>query len=669
MASPLGLGFNETSMKKTKAELRYNSAKGKWVKNDNKLYENSMFGNGNIIAYFPTGSDPNKVSNMEREIASIDDSPHSGEMGFRSNTNSIYDVRTQAIIDWSQTQSDAIKLYAKDFAYLRYLGVYPNNRLIVCRKFKNGVDNDLSVIKEPPVATILSWAPPGQDILSISFGEKWVDVDETFTDIFNDVGKYLRLDKININLGEALEGGIGGVPLPGFTEIWQRKLLKKLGLIDDEGADIIPSGSPNLVKEAKRRKLVKEGEYSSGIDYTFSIEVTTEYEQKFIGGLDPTKAFYDIIANIAAFGTDNAVFFLNGAGNAAKKFSDTISLLRDNPKQAISNIIANIVSELNSLLNDIKKTFETKFFKSSGNNNDSGFVNAENNESEQKNIANDLIKKAIDGILLAIEGVVKKYEVRILGVVNMLTGNPSGTWHVTIGNPKRPIFSSGDMYCTRVTIDLGETLAFNDLPSTIKVKFTLQNSRPLGKQEIMSRFMQGVGRTYISGPSSWSEIGTGTDFTPPSPQEISQPSTDSITPVGGIENNGSQSDGTENFQPIESIESFTTGEGQESTNEKEVDPDDVRNIGNVTDSSILEDSDDPLDTNTNVKTGPNPIEDPNTKIYKVPGDPYQYKVVNGVWYTKGSRKDGTGNIPEWTSLENNQKAIDILNKRHPEAIA
>jgi hypothetical protein len=570
MASPLGLGFNETSMRKSKAELRYNSASGKWVKNDNQLYENSMFGNGNIITYFPTGSDPSKVSNMEREIASSNKSPHSGEMGFRSNTNSIYDVRTQSIIDWSQTQSNAIKLYAKDFAYLRYLGVYPNNRLIVCRKFKNGVDNDLSVINESPIATILSWVPPGQNILSISFGENWVDVDETFTDIFNSVGEDFRLDKIGINLGEALEGGIGAVTLAGFTEMWQRKLLKKLGLIDDVGADIIPSGNPNLVKEAKRRKVVKDGDYSSGINYSFSLEVTTEYEQKFIGGLDPTKAFYDIIANIATFGTDNAVFFLNGAGNAAKKFSDTIALLRNDPKQAISNIIKNIVAELNSIVDNIKKTFN-------------------NNSSESESggsTDNDLTQKIIDGILLdAVEGVVKKYEIRILGVVNMLTGNSSGTWHVTIGNPKRPIFSSGDMYCTKVTVDLGETLAFNDLPSRITVKFTLENARPLGKQEIMSRFMQGVGRTYISGPSSWSEGGSAANFTPPSPQEVSPPATDSTTPVGGFGTNGSQADGTENIGTIESNESFATGEGQESTNEKEADPDDVRNVGNVTGSN------------------------------------------------------------------------------------
>ncbi len=51
------------------------------------------------------------------------------------------------------------------------------------------------------------------------------------------------------------------------------------------------------------------------------------------------------------------------------------------------------------------------------------------------------------------------------------------------------------------------------------------------------------------------------------------------------------------------------------------------------------------------------------KIYKQKGDPYEYKVVDGVWYTKG------GKIKDWKSLKGNQKAIGILNKRHPEAMS
>jgi len=49
------------------------------------------------------------------------------------------------------------------------------------------------------------------------------------------------------------------------------------------------------------------------------------------------------------------------------------------------------------------------------------------------------------------------------------------------------------------------------------------------------------------------------------------------------------------------------------------------------------------------------------KIYKTQGDPYEYKVVNNTWMTKGN------NINDWKSLSDNQAATDILDSRHPEA--
>jgi hypothetical protein len=54
------------------------------------------------------------------------------------------------------------------------------------------------------------------------------------------------------------------------------------------------------------------------------------------------------------------------------------------------------------------------------------------------------------------------------------------------------------------------------------------------------------------------------------------------------------------------------------------------------------------------------------KVYTTPGDPYQYKVVDCVWFTKSLEQRGKI-ISDWTSLSNNQKAIDILDGRFPDA--
>jgi hypothetical protein len=68
-------------------------------------------------------------------------------------------------------------------------------------------------------------------------------------------------------------------------------------------------------------------------------------------------------------------------------------------------------------------------------------------------------------------------------------------------------------------------------------------------------------------------------------------------------------------------------------------------------------------------TPPNPDDTDNGgdgNVYTTPGDPYQYKVVDCVWFTKSLEQRGKI-ISDWTSLANNQKAIGILDGRFPDA--
>ncbi len=67
------------------------------------------------------------------------------------------------------------------------------------------------------------------------------------------------------------------------------------------------------------------------------------------------------------------------------------------------------------------------------------------------------------------------------------------------------------------------------------------------------------------------------------------------------------------------------------------------------------------------KPGPKPEKNKLEKgAVTLPGDPYQYKYENGVWFTKGLLPAGIAKIPNWKSLADNKKATEILNGRHPE---
>ena len=139
-------------------------------------------------------------------------------------------------------------------------------------------------------------------------------------------------------------------------------------------------------------------------------------------------------------------------------------------------------------ISDVIRKIKDIFTKSSSNNTPSSTEEIKNeNESVIEKLTGGL--KSITNDI--INTIVRKYRERIIGITNALTGLPSTPWHITVGNPLRPIFCSGDMYTTNVQLKLGSDLSFNDLPTKISASFTLENARPLGLQEIMAKFNSG----------------------------------------------------------------------------------------------------------------------------------------------------------------------------------
>lgn len=425
------------------------------------------------------------------------------------HNNDVYDTSILNIVE--KTANSAAALRPSDFAYLKNLGVYPNNRLIICRRFSGPQIDNIFGIKSSPRVVLITWRPPGEDFLDITFGEQWEAAAADFTDVINGIGQdILKMSPL---------GGAGGelfnaIPLPGWSETLTRIVLAKIGVYEQTaGGDRLPAGNPNLIKEAKRRKTVAQGEPGSGLDCKVSIKVTVEYEQKFISGIDPTIVYMDILQNALRFGTSPSDNYGLSGG-----FGATIIAAVKNPKL----IISKVVSILEEAIKTVKDTV-INFFKEfvdeatkakaeadaalAGNEEDpeeAGEPDKAELEKESKE-KEKALKDATEGqnaftkffetIGTALSKTVNKYEEAVKGIVYALTGMPSTPWHVTIGNPLRPIFCSGDMYTTSVQLTMGSTLAFNDLPANIKIDFTLENARPWGLQEIMAKFNTGNIRT------------------------------------------------------------------------------------------------------------------------------------------------------------------------------
>lgn len=79
---------------------------------------------------------------------------------------------------------------------------------------------------------------------------------------------------------------------------------------------------------------------------------------------------------------------------------------------------------------------------------------------------------------------------------SLLSGAPVGLWHITIGNPFRPILVMGNMIMTNSTLTFGDELGIDGFPTKVKLECTLKHAKPRGRAEIEMMFNAGHARTY-----------------------------------------------------------------------------------------------------------------------------------------------------------------------------
>ena len=420
------------------------------------------------------------------------------------HNDTTYDVSVLNIIE--KLSGTKAELRPADFAYLKNIGVYPNNRLMIARRFATPSDDNIMVSKKEneisSLATLISWVPENQDFLDITFGEEWMEAEADFKGVLTQIGDDVGLG----NLGGIAGAAGNALPLPGFTEIFQRQFLSSVKLIEESKANMIPAGNPNLIKQAKRRKTVGYSEASSGLKCTVNIKMVCEYELKYISGIDPTLVWMDLLSMITRFGTSESSGYGLAKGAAAtltrwinnpqvmvnelaSKLSSALSGIVTAVKEAVTKAYNAAVEVANTLTDDPPATEEPVGAKT-GQMNAANTLLAEGTKYAET-IANKLKEFGMD----ALSGLLQKYRVIVIGIINALALLPSTPWHITIGNPMRPTFCSGDMLVNDVNLKLGPNLLFNDLPSSMTVEFNLVNARPWGMQEIMAKFNSGYLRT------------------------------------------------------------------------------------------------------------------------------------------------------------------------------
>jgi len=393
-----------------------------------------------------------------------------------------------------------ISYKAQDFLYAKYYKKIPINHLITLRRFPTPVvDNifETSITPAPkekgeafgdPVdstqtagvtaVTYLSETAGNKldDILKFTYGLTWKEVESEMESISSGDGGYTqqpfysKIGGAGRAIADALKGDSAGAKF--------RKSINSTGdKLGTTYANFV-IGPVNVVNKTTVR--------DRGINFANDITLNFEYELKSLSYVNPKIAMIDIMSNMLTMTTNNAQFFGGGhryygsGGYVASQFGD-ISKLRNGD---FAGYIGSVVSDVET---GMKQVF-------GGGASGGGDFSLENILEGFKTVGKTMLGNMLGGFLGENVGAVGGTQ----ATKAFISAEPTGDWHITVGNPFNPIVMMGNMYCDSTTMTLGSGLGYDDFPMEVKFEVGLKHGKPRDKGDIENMFNAGKGRIYAS---------------------------------------------------------------------------------------------------------------------------------------------------------------------------
>jgi hypothetical protein len=354
---------------------------------------------------------------------------------------------------------------AEDFLYAEKYGVIPNNRMITLRRFPYPVFDDIfGNIQQlqllPDVTRMIGFADQEtnklSELLSFSLGLKWRDLKSDFEQ--------------SSMLGDNQEG-ING---------WMRNVMKYVDpTFAQNQLDIKRLHGFNPLHDSNKTygpvdSITEMQIRDRGLNFKQEIDIKFEYRMKSINGINQKAAFLDLLSNIFLMTTNDAKFW-----GGARYWVGA------RPTKYLQNLQFLTPTDHNDFVNGATKEFKT-------------FIGKVTGPGGAKNALKVLQQVAENAMNMQLGKLLDKLGRPGIPIMNsLLTGTPTGEWHLTIGNPMNPIMCIGDMIMDTATVTLGDELGYDDFPTTIIVDVKLSHNKPKGRAEIESMFNAGKGRIYF----------------------------------------------------------------------------------------------------------------------------------------------------------------------------
>ena len=422
------------------------------------------------------------------------DSPDNATMGGSDSKN----VSIAKLIDYFNTNYPRISYTAQDFLYCKYYKQIPVNHLVTLRRFPTPVNDNIFDLKmdiagkDPDTpraaenvdatqtAGVTAITYLGEkagnkldDILTMSYGLNYKEVKSEMEDISSGDGGYTSQPFYS------KMGGVGKATADAFKGISSRQKFAKQNMSTGDQLGTTYAnfviGPVNVIDSTQIR--------DRGMKFSNDLKLNFEYELKSLSYVNPKIAMIDIISNMLTMTYNNGQFFGGGqryygsAGAVASQFGDINKLKQGD----FSGYIGSVVT-------DVETGFKSVFGDANGN------VNAESGIEGLLKVGKTMLGNMLGGFLSDNVGAVSGTQASKA----LISAEPTGDWHVTVGNPLNPIVTMGNMYCDNSTMTLGQGLGYDDFPMEVKFEIDLKHGKPRDKGDIENMFNAGRGRIYAS---------------------------------------------------------------------------------------------------------------------------------------------------------------------------
>lgn len=362
---------------------------------------------------------------------------------------------------------------AEDFVYLERLRKLPLNRMITLRRFAFPVVDDIFSVTntddEPDISRMITYSDQEinkiGELMSFSFGVRW---------------KELKSSMEEMQMHGAREG------VSGYMKNVMKFVDPTFGqdrLRGDTALDFNPMHDTNKVY-GMVDSIDSSHIRDIGLNFDQDFKLSFKYKMRSYNGVNGKAAFMDLLSNILLCCTNDAKFW-GGArfwrGRRPTKYMKNLKFLSP--------------TSFNDFLNKSHVEFKGFLGKGSG---------------DTKKDAVNMLKKVAGNVFnMGFGQMLDKIGRPSIPFSNsLLTGNPVGAWHVTVGNPLNPRMVLGNLLLTNTTITFGETLGRDDFPEDITVECSLKHAMPRGRAEIEQMFNYGRGRMYWKPEDVFASINT-----------------------------------------------------------------------------------------------------------------------------------------------------------------